>query len=160
MSRVTHRTTERSGAMRLKSLVIWLLPIVLLGGACDDDDDRLDNRVHVVMEPGETLDVILEISVDESDVGDVVDCDFVSICDIDAANLSAVVTREGRSGEDECAAELEVTAAADAPLGDYEICVRFPYLFITPGGFIDDDDTNGYINVTVVRDVGVREGAG
>jgi hypothetical protein len=136
------------------------LPVVLLGGACDDDDDRLDNREYVVMEPGETVTVTLEISVDESNAGDVIECDFVSICDIDFVNLSAVITRDGRSGEDECAAEIEVTAATDAPLGDYEICVRFPYVYITPGGFIDDDDTKGYINVTLVRDVGTREGGG
>jgi hypothetical protein len=132
------------------AIVLALLPLL---AACDDDDDDFANRVAVVLYPGETVPVVLEIEVDDAEAADfVLDCGFVSICGIDGFNLEATVEFAGVSGEEECAARIAVTAFPDAVPGWYEICVRFFYTYVDFFGRLFQDDTRGYIEVTVAEE--------
>lgn len=133
------------------ALLLALLPLL---PACEgDDDDDFANRVAIVLYPGETVDAVLEIEIDETEAADfVLACSFASVCGIDRSSLQATVELVGVSGEEECAAQIAVTAFPWAAPGPYRICVRFFYTYTDFFGWLFQDDTRGYIEVTVAEE--------
>jgi len=146
------RATWTTASAVARWAVLAVMAIALTGGGAGcDDDDRESNRVDLVLKPGQSAAFTFEITVDESEEADFLEsCDFVDIVEIDPQNLAAEIDNFGKSGSFECAANMIVAAWPEVEPGEYQIRVRFYYTYFSDC-CADEDDTDGYIRVTVVE---------